>query len=44
MSRERQTEDCAPTRAEGDEQMPLKTPEQYVESLRALEIRAQVGG
>ena len=24
--------------------MPLKTPEQYVESLRALEIRAYVGG
>ena len=24
--------------------MPLKTPEQYVESLRTLEIRAYVGG
>lgn len=24
--------------------MPLKTPEQYVESLRALRIRAYVGG
>ena len=24
--------------------MPLKTPEEYVESLRALRIRAYVGG